>query len=343
MIANAIATGKDGTQTFFRTVVEKFGRKVATMTHGEDEGIGNWGAGMTPQVFELLNHYNLKAAASWLLTGTTNFDRSANSRLLPSFMPVSAKIKAAIDTDTHLHVIANGDQYFSEYVKSPDHNMSSTLPRPSDPSAFFCHQFAIDAMKEGRTLDALKMLDIAGTESSDAMLLQLALAMQVDPFKDVTQVLESLCQQDGQAGKSSGSTTASSLAALALELKKNKTPKGDFTKRWMKPLAPSFQRGKRTGRLRPRIIGETAFSKIGKTEQIKDKLFSTETSESKNVWYVQKADVCDCEIWVLTNVWCWQERGTEPRKGEFAHARPHSRMVWASPACYTWKGRGEKR
>ena len=284
MIANAIATKKDGTQTFFRTVVEKFGRKVATMTHGEDEGIGNWGAGMTPRVFELLNQYNLKAAASWLLTGTTHFDRSANSRLLPSFMPVSAKIKAAIDTDTHLHVIANGDQYFSEYVKSPDNNMSATLPRPSDPSAFYCHQFAIDAIKDGHALDSLKMLDIAGTESSDAMLLQLSLAMQMDPFKDVTPVLESLCQHDGQAGKSSGSTTAASLAALALELKKRKTTEGIFTKRWMKPLAPSFQRGKRTGRLRPRIIGETAFSRIGKTEQTRNKLFSTETSESKHVW-----------------------------------------------------------
>jgi hypothetical protein len=226
MIANTIATGgKDtGIQPFFRTVVEKFGRKVATMTHGDHKGIGNRGAGMTPKVFDLLNHYNLKAAVSWLF----NFNRSANSRLLPSWMPVLAKIKASIDADTHLHVIANGDQYFTEYVKSPNHNMSAMLPCPSDPLAFLCKQFAIlDAIKNGQTLDALKMLDIAGTESSNTMLLQLAFAMQAGPFKDVR-----------SSWSLSASTTAMSLAALALELKKNKVPKEDFTKKWMKQLAP---------------------------------------------------------------------------------------------------------
>jgi hypothetical protein len=340
MIANAIATGgKDtGMQPFFRTVVEKFGRKVATMTHGDNEGIGNWGAGMTPKVFDLLNHYNLKAAASWLLTGTVDFDRSANSRLLPSWMPVSAKIKASIDADTHLHVIANGDQYFTEYVKSPDHNMSSTLPRPSDPSAFLCKQFAIDALKNGQILDALKMLDIAGTESSDAILLQLALAMQIDPFKDVTQLLESLCQQDSQNLKSSGSTTAASLAALALELKKNKVPKEDFTKKWMKQLAPSFQRGKRTGRLRPRIIGESAFSKLGSTERTKERLFSTETSEAKHIWYVSRGVCCRCHFHETCLKLLSQERGAKPRKGQSAHVGSHSRMVRPASTGDSWEG-----
>jgi hypothetical protein len=286
MIANALATGgKDtGTMPFFRTVVEKFGRKVATMTHGEGEGIGNFGAGMTPRVFELLNHYKCLGAASWLLTGSVHFDRSANSRLTPSWMPVSAKVKAALDADTHLHALAYGDQYFTEYLKSPDHNMSSTLPRPSDPSACYAYQFAMDAIKSGNAADALKLLDIAGTESSDAMLLQMSLAMQIDPFKDASQVLESLCQQDAQVGKSSGSTIATSLAALSIELKKNNSPSADFTNKWMKQLAPSYQRGKRTSRLRPRIIGESSFSKLGSAEKIKDKLFSTETSEAKHVW-----------------------------------------------------------
>lgn len=282
MIANAIATGKDNTEPFFRTVVEKFGRKVATMAHGEEEGIGHWGAGMTPRVFELLNYYNSIAAASWLLTGSTSFDRSANSRILPPFMPVTAKIKAAIDADTHLHVIANGDQYFSEYVKSPDNNMSATLPRPTDPSALLCREFAIEAMKEGRILDSLKLLDIAGTESTDAMLLQMALSMQRDKY--VTPILEALSHQDSQVGKIGSSTTPASLAALALELRKTKAPSEDFTKRWMKQLAPSFQRGKRTGRMRPRIIGESAFSKIGEAKQIEDSLFKTETTEAKHVW-----------------------------------------------------------
>jgi hypothetical protein len=292
MIANAIATGGGpdaATQTFLRNVIEKFGRKVATMTHGENEGIGNWGAGMTPRVFELLGHYKLEAAASWLLTGTVNFDRSANSRLLPAWMPVSAKVKAAMgDADTYLHVIANGDQYFSEYVKSPDSNMASTLPRPSDPSAFLCNEFAMEALKNGRTVDAMKLLDIVGTESSDATLLQLSLAWQMDPSKDGTPILEALrqSQDSSQIEKSVRSTTAASLAALALELRANRgLPSEDFCKKWTRPLAPSFQRGKKFGRLRPRIIGESAFSKMGEhSQKVRDHMFSTEMSEMKLVW-----------------------------------------------------------
>eukprot|EP00980_Cylindrotheca_fusiformis_P028887 scaffold22668_cov161-Cylindrotheca_fusiformis.AAC.4 len=292
MIANAIATGggPDAAKgTYLRSVVEKFGRKVSTMTHGEDEGIGNWGAGMTPRVYELLGHYGLQGAASWLLTGTVHFDRSANSRLLPSWMPVSAKVKAAIgDADTYLHVIANGDQYFSEYVKNPDSNMASTLPRPSDPSAFLCNEFGMEALKQGKAVDAMKLLDIVGTESSDAMLLQLALAWQMDPSKDVAPILEALSQShdSSQIEKSVRSTTAASLAALSLELRANRgVPSEDFCKKWTRPLAPSFQRGKKFARLRPRIIGESAFAKTRiASQKVRDETFSTEMSEMKLVW-----------------------------------------------------------
>lgn len=58
----------------------------------------------------ILQHY--PQAATWLLTGTIHFDRSANSRIMPSWMPVSAKLKAAALTDAFLHVVSNGDQYF---------------------------------------------------------------------------------------------------------------------------------------------------------------------------------------------------------------------------------------
>ena len=119
-----------------------FGRwlKLATMSHAEDEGVGNFGAGITPRVFELLEYYKLHAAATWLLTGTIHFDRSPNSRTMPSWMPMSAKLKAAPDTDAFFHVFSNGDQYLSEYIKSPDHNIASTFPRPSDPTSLMCRE-----------------------------------------------------------------------------------------------------------------------------------------------------------------------------------------------------------
>jgi hypothetical protein len=307
-IANAISTGGDQTSTllFLRTVAEKFGRKVASLTHGEGEGIGNLGAGLTPRTFELLSHHGLTHAASYLLTGTPSFDRSANATLLPKWMPLSAKMKGSMDADASLQLIANGDQYFSEYIKSPDNNMSATLPRPTDPSAFLSNDFARGALLQGRVLDALKMLDLAGTESADAMLLQLSLALQMDPSADVTKVLQALCQSDSQGAKTSSATAAASLAALALELKSKKIQSGqptsgDFSKRWMQSLAPSLQRGKRMGRLRQRIIGEEAFSivagKHGQKTLAQDQLFKTSLIEAKHVWYV-KPVVMHCELFI---------------------------------------------
>jgi hypothetical protein len=287
MIANAIATGREQTanQPFLRTIIEKFGRKVATTTHGEGEGIGNHGAGITPRVFELLDFYNLQAAASWLLTGTPRFNRSANSRLLPAWMPVSAKVMGAIDSDTNLHAIANGDQYFSEYIKSPDHNMTATLPRPSDPSAAWCSTFAQEYLRKGKALDAFTMLDIAGTEASDTMLLQLSLAMHIDSSKDVSPILNSLFYTDSQMGKTTSVSSVASLAALAAELHRTRgVADENFIKDWMRPLAPSIQRGRKLGRNRPRIMGESAFQVISKSEPLQDRLFSTEIHESKLVW-----------------------------------------------------------
>jgi len=107
-------------------------------------------------------------------------------------MPVNSKAAAALNRDVYLHIIANGDQYFSVYVKSPDHNMASTLPRPSDPSDAVCHGLAQKAMQDGDVGGALKMLDVAGTASSDSTLLQLALSLQLEQLSDITQVLKTL-------------------------------------------------------------------------------------------------------------------------------------------------------
>ncbi|VEU44210.1 unnamed protein product [Pseudo-nitzschia multistriata] len=284
MIANAIATGAKGTttQTFLRAVLEKFGRKVVTMSHGEEEGIGNFGAGITPRVFELLEYYNFKSAASWLLTGTIGFDRAANSRLLPSYLPITAKIKAAFDADTHLHLIASGDQYFTEYVKSPDINMPSTLPRPSDPTAILCQQFALDAMKQGNFLDAIKMLDISGTQPSDAIMLQLSMALQLDPAMEGSPLIDSLYQQDSQTEKVP--SLVASLAALTTELKAGKTPSPQFNYKWLQSLAPSVQRSKKYERQRSRLIGESSLSMVMPRDKVQNEVFSSEIPESKLVW-----------------------------------------------------------
>lgn len=292
LVANAICEGakNGGGTTVLRGVIERFGRKVASITHGEDEGVGNRGTGITPRVFELLNMHGLKQAASWLLTGGVQFERSTNSKILPPFMPLGAKREAALNSDAFLHLVANGDQYLSEYIQSPDHNMSSSLPRPGDPTPYLCREWGQEALANGEAADALKMLDIAGTESTESMLLQLSLLLQIKSG-DNTDVLKSLSGYDeGALSRSSGLPTATaSLAALCVSKKvngPNHQMSEDHLKRWMKPLAPSLQRGTHFGRARQRLLGERELEAVGGT-QIKtntDPQWSTPCNESRHIW-----------------------------------------------------------
>jgi hypothetical protein len=299
MVANAIGEDEKEMTPVLRVVMEKFGRKVASITHGEDEGIGNQGAGITPRVYEILSTYGLSHAASWLLTGTVNFDRAAHSKILPSWIPVASKAKAGMSIDAYLQLVANGDQYFSEYVKSPDHNMSATLPRPSDPSSFICSQFARAALERRDLPGALKMLDLVGTETSDSMLLHLALASQLDPSSNVKMVLETLSGY-GEAGIARShvqTSSAASLAALVLDLQTHKNSSSiageipkmseDLSQRWMRQLAPSLQRCGRLGRVRQRLIGEEALKNVsgGKAETVsRSRIWSVSCNESRHVW-----------------------------------------------------------
>jgi len=304
MVANALCEADNpGESTILlRAVVERFGRKVGAFPHGDDEGIGSGGTGLTPQVLELFSAYGHKHPSSWLLTGNSRFDRNANSKVLPSWMPIANKAFAAINSDANLHIVATGDQYFSEYVKSPDTNMAATLPRQSDPSSIFCRELAVKAMMNGDVAGALKFLDLAGSESSDSAILQLVLAAQSDPFADVTPALKALSGfgEEGYGRSSSFNHSSASLAALALDLRtrsQNGTLKlcnGEFEKmndaisrRYIRQLAPSIQRSHRSNRVRHRLIGEEAVDKaVTRKQETKDpdKLWSTACNESRHIW-----------------------------------------------------------
>lgn len=302
MVANALCEADNpGESTILlRAVIERFGRKVGSFPHGDDEGIGVNGTGLTQQVVEMLSGYGLKHPASWLLTGTSRFERDSPSKVLPSWMPVSIKSVAALNPDAQLHVISNGDQYFMDYVKSPDHNMASTLPRPSDPSSVFSRELAKIAMMKGDVAGALKLLDLAGTEASENAMLHMVLAMQADPFADVSPALRALCGI-GEDGRSSSSrSSASSIAALALDLRTMQqkgemrvtngripTMNDEFCRRWMRQLAPSVQRSQRAQRVRQRLLGEEAIDKAvtRKLETVEqDTKWNNPCNETKHVW-----------------------------------------------------------
>lgn len=264
-----------------RAVIEKFGRKVASITHGENEGIGSMGAGLSARVFEILGRYGLNHAATWLLTGSTQFKRNSNSRILPPYLSVAQKMKGGFSSDALLHLVSNGDQYFSDYLKSPDHNMTSTLPRLSDPSMYLCRAFAEAAMRKGEVIDALKMFDLCGTQSTENILVQIAAMREKESLNSLLRVL--------QSHSDTTLYTSSTYASLAVFLSKQQAQptemNADAWNELVKPLAPSLQNGVRTGRARHKVIGETALAGSEHSQpQAPDPSWSTSCNEAKHVW-----------------------------------------------------------
>lgn len=294
LIANAVSVGgkKSLTTPVLRAVIEKFGRKIAAITHGESEGIGSHGAGISARVFQILGRYGIREASTWLLTGTVSFDRSANSRILPVWLPVATKAKGSLSGDTFLHLISSGDQYLSEYVKSPDQNMASTLPRPTDPASCLCRDFARIALQRGDLQDALKLLDLAGQDHTETLIVQLLLMMsKADSTKSILPLKAVSGMTDYPTTKLSGPMKASSaLAALSLSLsEKNPTVKKTDdvnVKHGLKPLAPSLQYSKCGGRLRQKLVGEKDIESVpnSSVSDVADPLWLSACHEAKHVW-----------------------------------------------------------
>jgi len=204
-------------------------------------------------------------------------------------MPVSAKRKAAVNADAYLHLVANGDQYLSEYVQSPDNNMISNLPRPGDSTSYLCRDYGQESLGRGSGEDALKMLDLVGTESQESMLLQLSLLLEIKNG-DATQLLKSVSGY-GEKGLTSSTglpRATTSLAALATHMKiKSSEPMNTAdAHKWMKPLAPSLQRGTQFRRGRQRLLGEQALSAAAGTKRNADidPLFMSPCNELRHVW-----------------------------------------------------------
>jgi hypothetical protein len=291
MLANAICVGGKGSEStaVLRTVIEKFGRKVGSLIHDDGEGIGNTGAGITSKSFEMLNRYGLHIAANWLLTGTVLFDRAANTKVLPPWLPIAPKSMGVLNADAFMHVAASGDPYFGEYIKEPDQNMPSTMPRQSSSTAYVSAEYAKQALAQGRLLDSCKLFDVVGGEFSESLILQLALALGKDGSTNTMPVLKSLSgyNDNGFARLEVPGKASCSLAALAVALKQSggKPMTRDQISRWMKPLAPSVQKGAQIARPRQKLFGTDDLSGIGQSEALpSDSFWVSACSESKHVW-----------------------------------------------------------
>jgi hypothetical protein len=202
-------------------------------------------------------------------------------------------VQGSINTDSILHVLCNGDSYLSQYIKSPGQNMPAPLPRQNDATAYLSGELGRTALAMGKRLDAMQLLDLAGTDVTESYLLLLSLLHEKTGQYDATGVLESLsgARESDFARASKTETFASSLAALALRLKKAHkssdvyVPKGQTT-RYMTALAPSIQRARGIGRPRQRLLVEMDIEKAaGKAEEMKsDPIWATPCNESKHFW-----------------------------------------------------------
>ena len=293
LIANAVCIGqkKHRSTPILHLVIEKFGRKVSSIAHGEKEGIGSFGAGLTPRCFAILKHYELVEAASWLLTGTIKFDKSASTRLLPPWLPIAPKSMGALNSDAILHLLANGDTYFSDYVKSPERNVASRLPRQTDASALLSREYAQQQLSSGKPFDALKMLDVSGAESSENLALLVALTLDKSYGTNALDILKSLSGsvENRTANRLEHGKASTSFAALAELSKVSHTTKvktGISVKdmsRSVSMLAPSLQRSKLSSRSRQGLIrGELVGTSIAKIPS--DPVWNTPCNESKHVW-----------------------------------------------------------
>ena len=283
LVANAACAGGHGVSNpFLRHVVEKFGRMKAALAHGEAEGIGNIGVGLSSRVFSVLKENKLDEAASWLLTGTAKFDRASNTRILPPFLPMGPKFSGSRDADGLLHVLTYGDSYLADYIKSSEADAAATLPRRTDPSATLCRDLVKTALRKGNPHEAVKLQDLCGSDSADLGILQLALHRSRHAASHVG-VLHAL----GGLGKkgfsgSSHKSVATALSAVSATLGQSDTPEVSF-----ETLAPTSQRLQSSRRSRQTILADsvvrTTFPIQKSTE---DNDWNLPCAEAKHVWYV---------------------------------------------------------
>jgi hypothetical protein len=123
--------------------------------------------------------------------------------------------------------------------------------------------------------------------------LQIALILQKDRSQDITEILRKLSGYDEPMFSRSSEYchVPGSLAALAVSLKSSKSNtnrqvmSSDHVERWMRPLAPSLQRGATFGRTRQKLIGESDFINAGSnSDEGSDNFWSIPCNEAKHVW-----------------------------------------------------------
>jgi hypothetical protein len=161
-------------QRSLRTTIEKFGRKDMACPYCDDEGIGTHGSGITSQVYNMLAYHKCFQAASILLSGNALCDIISQPKILPPWVPIQSKLSAATGAAMTMQVLSYGDSELAELLRHSDHReVDGTFPGPLNLSSTLSQELAMCALNGGSNSDAIKLLGLAGSQSSENLLAQI--------------------------------------------------------------------------------------------------------------------------------------------------------------------------
>ena len=291
LVANALCQDKcrgmsagnnNGVQVALRTVIEKFGRKEIPFPHGENQGIGTFGAGITKNVYNLLTEHKCHNAASTLLTGSIPNDLVSQQKLLPPWIPMQTKLSAAgNNVDLIMQVLASGDGNLAQYLLHLDEARGSALPGPLDVTSVLAEEMALGALKHGSSSDAIKLLDLAGRPSSESLLAQLALTM------DSQNILQDITSGSSAEAINKHALLGSSLGLKLMNKQSGTSPEKDGPIIPVSHLAPSVQSAWDVERVRNAFINRGVVESGGSSDSLPvsdDITWKQAINKNKHIW-----------------------------------------------------------
>ena len=201
----------------------------------------------------MLDAFSCREAASFLLTGDARSVGASSTKgeILPPWLPATAKARAAGSSDDTLRVLSSGDQYLSEYLSSPGTAMSSSLPPASAAPTKLAMEMAVNALNDtngNNVTRAMKLLDFAGGERCEEMLIQIALSRQRSPNTNSSKLLKQMSggKTSGSEGSKESRRQLAALAALSTSSSSKSSSRGvsSNSKFWSKQVASSLQAGR---------------------------------------------------------------------------------------------------
>jgi hypothetical protein len=251
----------------------------------------NLGTGITANLYQMLEDHQCIDAASSMLT-----IKKTHGAVFPRWIPVWIKAKNSSNIDELKQVLMHGNRYLSDYVSDPRNSMSVALLDSYDPSSFLCHMYGIDAVIDGKRLDAVQLLDLAGNEQSEQLITCFLLFSELYSTSEAKRML--LLPGEG-AMKATEPTECKSLcsaiAATFLEAKgclgNEKTTIDEALNnnevsagRWTYHLSPLVQESRWSRRIRHSLLSEYTNNIDSSIERTQKEVWATPFSDAKHVW-----------------------------------------------------------